>query len=193
MFRRSSEIVPVSSPSWWWTSIGGPPAPRPALEGDRDCDVCIVGGGYTGLWTAYALRRAGPSLDVVVLEAEHVGFGASGRNGGWVLGELSTGQRLRRQAGPAGVEALQRAVERAVDEVVAVCAEEDIDCDLVRGGTLTVAQAAKFCQCSEAHLDNLRSKGGGPRFTRIGGRRIRYLKPDLIAWMRANSRSNTSK
>ena len=142
MFRRSSEIVPVSSPSWWWTSIGGPPAPRPALEGDRDCDVCIVGGGYTGLWTAYALRRADPSLDVVVLEAEHVGFGASGRNGGWVLGELSTGQRLRREAGPAGVEALQRAVERTVDEVVAVCAEERIDCDLVRGGTLTVAQAA---------------------------------------------------
>ena len=54
---------------------------------------------------------------------------------------------------------------------------------IVVTATLTVAQAAKFCQCSEAHLDNLRSKGGGPRFTRIGGRRIRYLKPDLIAWM----------
>ncbi|HMT89404.1 MAG TPA: FAD-binding oxidoreductase, partial [Dermatophilaceae bacterium] len=57
-------------------SSGGDVPPR--------VDVCIVGGGFTGLWTAYYLLLADPSLDVVVLEAEHVGFGASGRNGGWV-------------------------------------------------------------------------------------------------------------
>ena len=59
----------TDAPSWWWADLGGLPAPRPALDGDREADVCIVGAGYTGLWTAYELLRADPSLDVVVLEA----------------------------------------------------------------------------------------------------------------------------
>src|SRR4051794_13500626 len=57
--------------------------PRPALQDDVEADVAIVGAGYTGLWTAYYLSRADPSLRIVVLEAEVAGFGASGRNGGW--------------------------------------------------------------------------------------------------------------
>ena len=62
------------------------PALRPPLPGNRDADVCIVGAGYTGLWTAYYLKRADPSLRIVVLEARFAGFGASGRNGGWLSG-----------------------------------------------------------------------------------------------------------
>ena len=134
--------VPQRSPSWWWEDLGGPPPPRAPLEGDVEADVCVVGGGYTGLWTAYELRRADPSLSVVVVEREHVGFGASGRNGGWLVGDLSLGSRLRRTAGPEGVAALERAVAGTVDAVAAVCAEEGIDCDLVKGGSLTVAQNA---------------------------------------------------
>lgn len=65
----------------WWDGEGAT-APRPALATDETVDVCIVGAGYTGLWTAYYLLEADPSLSVLVLEAEHVGFGASGRNGG---------------------------------------------------------------------------------------------------------------
>jgi len=63
-------------------------APRPPLEplqGDRRCDVAIVGGGFTGLWTAFHLTRTDPTLDVVVLEAHSTGFGASGRNGGFAM------------------------------------------------------------------------------------------------------------
>ena len=70
------------------------PPPRPPLPGDRDADVCIVGAGYTGLWTAYYLKRADPSLRIVVLEARFAGFGASGRNGGWLSG-LVPGDRNR--------------------------------------------------------------------------------------------------
>src|SRR2546421_2526890 len=93
----------IDAPSWWWADLGGLPAPRPALEGDRESDVCIVGAGYTGLWTAYELKRADPSLDVVVLEAEIAGFGASGRNGGWVLGSLAgSPPRWARHAGREG-------------------------------------------------------------------------------------------
>jgi glycine/D-amino acid oxidase-like deaminating enzyme len=130
----------TDAPSWWWADLGGLPAPRPALDGDREADVCIVGAGYTGLWTAYELLRADPSLAVVVLEREVAGFGASGRNGGWVLGEVSTGSRQREAAGEAAVAALERAIQGTVDEVGAACAREGIDCDFVKGGSLTVAQ-----------------------------------------------------
>jgi glycine/D-amino acid oxidase-like deaminating enzyme len=132
----------TDAPSWWWAELGGLPAPRPALDGDREADVCIVGAGYTGLWTAYELLRADPSLAVVVLEREVAGFGASGRNGGWVLGEISTGTRQRAAAGEAAIAALERAARETVDEVGAACAREDIDCDFVKGGSLTVAQTA---------------------------------------------------
>ncbi|CAN5183968.1 hypothetical protein BH09ACT8_BH09ACT8_11450 [soil metagenome] len=67
----------------WFTEL---PEPRDPLPGDRDADVCIVGAGYTGLWTAYYLKQADPSLRIVLLEARFAGFGASGRNGGWLSG-----------------------------------------------------------------------------------------------------------
>jgi len=132
----------TDAPSWWWADLGGLPAPRPALDGDREADVCVVGAGYTGLWTAYELLRADPSLAVVVLEREVAGFGASGRNGGWVLGEISTGSRQREAAGEAAIEALERAARETVDEVGAACVREGMDCDFVKGGSLTVAQSA---------------------------------------------------
>jgi glycine/D-amino acid oxidase-like deaminating enzyme len=132
----------TDAPSWWWADLGGLPAPRPALDGDRDADVCIVGAGYTGLWTAYELLRADPALEVVVLEREVAGYGASGRNGGWVLGEISTGSGQREAAGEAAIAALERAAQDTVDEVGAACAREGIDCDFVKGGSLTVAQTA---------------------------------------------------
>jgi glycine/D-amino acid oxidase-like deaminating enzyme len=129
-------------PSWWWAQLGGLPEPRPPLDGDREADVCVVGAGYTGLWTAYELKRAQPDLEVVVLEREVAGFGASGRNGGWVLGEVSIGSRMRAAAGDGAIEALERAAEQTVDEVGETCAREAIACDFVKGGSLTVAQTA---------------------------------------------------
>src|SRR4029078_6920216 len=62
------------------------PPPSPALPGDRDADVCMVGAGYTGLWTAYYLKRADPSLRIAVIDARFAGFGAAGRNRGWLSG-----------------------------------------------------------------------------------------------------------
>lgn len=128
--------------SFWWQQIGVP-EPRPSLDGDLDCDVCIVGGGLTGLWTAYALAAAEPQLEIVVLEAEFAGFGASGRNGGWLSAELS-GSKARYAAthGAAGVTALVRAMEQAVDDVIAVCDVEGIDADIVKNGVLYVARSS---------------------------------------------------
>ena len=127
----------------FWHDALPPEPPRPPPAGSRDADVCVVGAGFTGLWTAYALRRADPSLDVVVVEAETAGFGASGRNGGWVLGALSGGRaHWAARAGRDGALALERAIEATVDEIGRVVAEEGIDCDWVKGGSLHVAQSA---------------------------------------------------
>ena len=105
------------------------------------CDVAIVGAGYTGLWTAYYLQRADPSLRIVVLEAEIVGFGASGRNGGWcsALVRREPRPRPRRRHGRDAVVAMQRAMFDTVDEIGRVIAAEGIDCDLGKGGTVSVA------------------------------------------------------
>ncbi|AMO58980.1 glycine/D-amino acid oxidase [Mycolicibacterium phlei] len=119
------------------------PSPRPALPGDRDADVCIVGAGYTGLWTAYYLKKADPALRITVLEARFAGFGASGRNGGWLSG-LVPGDRHRMAAryGRDKVLAWQRALNEAVDEVIAVADAEGIDAGIVKGGTLQIARNA---------------------------------------------------
>ncbi|MDQ6811190.1 MAG: FAD-binding oxidoreductase [Actinomycetota bacterium] len=118
----------------------------------RDADVCVVGGGYTGLWTAYELRRADPSLEVVVLEAEHVGFGASGRNGGWVYGGVSGSPAAwRRRGGPDAPRAMARAIQATIAEIGDVVERESIECDWRHGGSLTVAQ-------SETQLARLRAE-----------------------------------
>ncbi|WP_448980038.1 FAD-dependent oxidoreductase, partial [Klebsiella pneumoniae] len=70
--------------SFWWARRGGAPAPRAALAGSIEADVCIVGAGYTGLWTAYSLAGLDPSLRIAVIEQRFAGYGASGRNGGWL-------------------------------------------------------------------------------------------------------------
>src|SRR5262245_8456943 len=80
--------------SFWFEATGGRPKPRPRLPGDVTADVCIVGGGLTGLWSAYYLKRAEPRLRIVVLEREFAGYGASGRNGGWASGLLPGSRAL---------------------------------------------------------------------------------------------------
>ena len=96
--------------SFWWRQVG-PRTPRAPLPGSTDADVCIVGAGYTGLWTAYYLKRGRPDLAVVVLEARFAGFGASGRNGGWLTNSVTGGreQYVRRGDHDAAI-AQQRAL-----------------------------------------------------------------------------------
>ncbi|GAA2570342.1 NAD(P)/FAD-dependent oxidoreductase [Mycolicibacterium diernhoferi] len=124
--------------SHWFDKL---PELRPKLPGDRDADVCIVGAGYTGLWTAYYLKRADPSLRITILEARFAGFGASGRNGGWLSG-LVPGDRHRmaKTHGREKVLAWQRALNESVDEVMEVSAREGIDAGAVKGGTLEIAR-----------------------------------------------------
>src|SRR6476646_7280733 len=128
--------------SFWFDAMGGPPAPRPALPGDRSADVCIVGGGLTGLWTAYYLKQADPSLDIVIVEREFAGFGASGRNGGWASGLIAGSRdRFAKLHGEEAVRTQQRLMNEAVDEIVNVAAAEGINADIVKGGTIRIASS----------------------------------------------------
>lgn len=149
--RAHSRTDPSPSPSFWLDETGAGRR-RPALEGDREADVCIVGGGFTGLWSAYELLGAAPELEVVLLEAEHTGFGASGRNGGWVLGQVSGARATwRGHGGPDAPAVMARAITATVAEIGRVIEAEAIDCDWQQGGTLTVAQ-------NRAQLERLRAE-----------------------------------
>ena len=143
--------------SFWWQQLGAP-EPRAALDGDLDCDVCIVGAGLSGLWTAYALAEADPSLDIVVIEAEFAGFGASGRNGGWLSAGLSgSKERYAATHGREGVVALVGAMERAVDDVIEVCRAEGVDADVVKDGVVSVARSpAQLVRMREGLADDAR-------------------------------------
>ncbi|MEU5437681.1 FAD-dependent oxidoreductase [Streptomyces sp. NPDC020719] len=123
----------------FWYAQDGIPAPREPLTGDATADVVIVGGGYTGLWTAYYLKKAVPFLDIAVLEARFCGYGASGRNGGWLYNGIAGRDRYARLHGRDAAVRLQRAMNDTVDEVVRVAAEESIDADVHQGGVLEVA------------------------------------------------------
>jgi glycine/D-amino acid oxidase-like deaminating enzyme len=113
---------------YWWSSIGGPASPREPLRASTEADVAIVGAGYTGLWTAYYLKRARPELRIVLLEREVAGYGASGRNGGWVSGFFSGEPgRYARAGSPDAYLQLQRHMFAAVDEVGAFLSEHGID------------------------------------------------------------------
>ena len=122
--------------------------------------MAIVGAGYTGLWTAYYLKRARPALEIVVLERELAGFGASGRNGGWVSGFFSgSAACLRTARGRAGYAALQRAMFATVEEIGASSREHEIEADFVKGGHLAVALGGAQAQRLREELAQSRMHG----------------------------------
>ncbi|MBX3116486.1 MAG: FAD-dependent oxidoreductase [Cryobacterium sp.] len=112
-------------------------APRSSLNSDAEADVAIVGGGLTGLWSAYYLLKHSPDLRIVILEKEIAGFGASGRNGGWCSALFPASvSAMERRHGLDAALAMRRAMIETVDEVGRASAAEGIDCDFAKGGTL---------------------------------------------------------
>ncbi len=157
--------------SFWHRQIGIA-APREPLDGSRTADVVIAGGGYTGLWTAYYLKQAQPELEIVVLEREFCGFGASGRNGGWISSAFAgSRQALARTHGRDGVVALQRQMQATIDEVLSVARAEGIDADLIKPGVLRVAR-------SPAQLARLQDEVAEDRRWDIGEDDLRLLDRD---------------
>jgi glycine/D-amino acid oxidase-like deaminating enzyme len=129
------------SQSLWWSSLDQPVTPRPALQRHLDVDVAIVGGGFTGLWTARELLRRDRDLRVAVIEKEVCGFGASGRNGGWASGlfPLSNASVIRRY-GRESFDHQRHVLQDAVGELGASARADGIDARFIHGGTMTFAR-----------------------------------------------------
>jgi glycine/D-amino acid oxidase-like deaminating enzyme len=123
----------------YWIKEAGDVTPRPPLDEDRDADLLIVGGGYTGMWTAWHARRLAPDARIVLLESEPVcGRGPSGRNGGFCEGMWTSLASMRARWGDSPALAVGHAAEEAVDRIAAFCAEDD-DAWFRPGGYLQVS------------------------------------------------------
>ena len=160
---------------FWWRSVGGPASVRAPLTGPAEADVVIVGAGYTGLWTAYYLARAQPSLRIIVLEREIAGFGASGRNAGWVSGFFSGPARAYiRACGRDRYRRLVREMFDTVDEIGAVLVENEIDADFIKSGNLNLALGS-------AQQERLRRAVADAREMGLGEQDLRLLTAGELA------------
>ncbi|MGN7798348.1 NAD(P)/FAD-dependent oxidoreductase [Leifsonia sp. 22587] len=144
-------LAPSRQAVFWTEDAPGDRYPR--LHGDVSCDLAVVGGGYTGLWTALLAKREDPSARVVLLEGRRVGWAASGRNGGFCEASLTHGDDNGRSRWPGEFDELQRLGMRNLDEIEAIVAELGLDAEFERNGALDVAT-------EEYQIEGLRESEG---------------------------------
>ena len=161
--------------SHWLATVPGSLKPRAALQGDVQADVVIVGGGYTGLWTAWYLKELDPALRIMVLEAEIAGYGASGRNGGWCSAFISNIESwCETDAERDGAIRLQRLMFDTVREIGEVARSNGIDCHYAHEGALEIAVLPQ-------QLERLREELAGYRELGFGEEDFRWLEATEIS------------
>ncbi len=160
--------------SYWLEDAGEPLSPRPALSSSAKCDVAILGGGYSGLWTAYYLLRSRPDLKVTIVEKEIAGYGGSGRNGGWCSPRFPvSADLLTKRYGLDAARSMQIAVGESATEIGRICEQENISAGFRHGGTLTLAR-------SQPQLQSIQSAYAA--YKRIGlADRYELLSPEQAA------------
>ena len=129
------------TPHGYWLEEAGEVSPLPRLVGERGADVVVIGGGYTGMWAAWHLKKLEPEADVVLLEGDVCGRGPSGRNGGFCNSMWFSLPNMRERWGDSGALAVAHAARDAIDGVEAFCREEGVDAWFRRGGYLQVSTA----------------------------------------------------
>ncbi len=175
-------------PAWrqislWMNQLEEPLLARPRLEGELTADIAIIGAGYTGLWTAYYLKTRAPELNVAIIEAETAGFGASGRNGGWLKGAMLGEGRLVGLLPEPRRRASWDLLHGIPDEVARVLALEGIDCDYRKGGILNCA--ARYPEQERrlrAKLAELHHEGLAEADYRRNGSRRAPRRPGGCLW-----------
>lgn len=146
--------------SLWLDTVPGSLAPRDPLPGDVDVDVCVVGAGFTGLWTAYNLIVGDPTLRIVVLERDIAGFGTAGRNGGFLSAGIAGEARVfAKTHGMDGVRRAERLFMDTVHHVGEVIGREGIDCGHHPGGALRIATSPTQVARVEAGEEGRRARG----------------------------------
>ena len=160
--------------SFWLDTVPGSLEPRASLNCDTRADVVIIGAGYTGLWTAWYLKKHAPDLDIAIVEAEIAGFGASGRNGGWCSAYISG---LEQQMGKPETRkqaiALQRLMFDTVTEVGRISAAESIDCHFAQEGHVAAAVLSAQLARDRTHVQFMHDKGFADDFQWLNSREIR--------------------
>ena len=158
--------APPNAPLWY-----APSDRRAPLPGDVDADVVIVGAGYTGLWTAYYLLKAEPRTRVVILERAHVGFGASGRNGGWASAIFPISlAHVAKSSSHAAALALQSAMNETVDEIGRVVVAEGMEADYAKQGFVSLARSAAQLGRAEAAVRSAEAFGLPDQWRLLGAR-----------------------
>lgn len=138
---RALAALADAQPTPYWLDDPARPTARPALVGEEQCDLLVVGGGYTGLWTALRAKERDPRRDVVLLESRQVGWAASGRNGGFCAASLTHGLGNGLARWPEELTELERLGRRNLDEIEATLTRYGIDCHFERTGEIDVATA----------------------------------------------------
>jgi glycine/D-amino acid oxidase-like deaminating enzyme len=133
--KSLSEARPVP----FWLDDPGKPHPEPALTGGETCDLLVVGGGYSGLWTALIAKERDPQRDVVLVEGREVGWAASGRNGGFCAASLTHGLSNGLTRWPDEIHQLEELGARNLDEIESAVARYSLDCEFERTGEIDVA------------------------------------------------------
>ncbi|MFI8860126.1 NAD(P)/FAD-dependent oxidoreductase [Streptomyces prasinus] len=137
--NRWTTSLADARPTAYWLDDPARPEPRPALTGAETCDLLVVGGGYSGLWTALIAKERDPDRDVVLVEGREVGWAASGRNGGFCAASLTHGLANGLARWPDEIHELERLGARNLDAIEETVVRHAIDCDFERTGELDVA------------------------------------------------------
>ncbi|WP_405006319.1 FAD-binding oxidoreductase [Kitasatospora purpeofusca] len=195
----SARALSDARPTPFWLEDPGRPAAQPALVGDAHCDLLVVGGGYSGLWTALVAKERDPSLDVVLVEGQEVGWAASGRNGGFCAASLTHGFGNGLQRWPAELGRLERLGADNLDGIEATLTRYGIDAEWERTGEIDIAtqphQLDELHEVAEAvaqygldvtvlDRDELRAQVDSPTF--LGGiwdkEGVAMVHPAKLAW-----------
>ncbi|HEY6295284.1 MAG TPA: FAD-dependent oxidoreductase [Streptosporangiaceae bacterium] len=169
-------LVLAAQPRPFWLDLPDAPPVRAPLRGEVACDLAVIGGGFSGLWTALLAKEANPERAVVLVEGRQVGWAASGRNGGFCEASLTHGAANGRERFPAEFGTLQRLGFENLDGIEASLSRHGIDCDFERTGSIGVAT-------SEYQIDSLRSaaEADGATFLDASAMRGEVDSPTYLA------------
>jgi glycine/D-amino acid oxidase-like deaminating enzyme len=157
----------------WWLEEAGRVESLPPLSGALEADVVVVGGGYTGMWSAWHVLQADPSARVVLLEGALCGHGPSGRNGGFCESMWLAAHALKERFGAEPARALLDAASRSVSEIGAWCEENDVDAWFRQSGYLCVSTAPAFDEAGRASVRAAAELGASEAVQELSAEQVR--------------------